>query len=135
MISRSNNVTLSNLRIEGCKRDSNWGVLDIDDSSDVFLNNMQCIGNKNAAGPSCISGWSTICTIRDMLAEKNVGGYGGVMKIGYSTLTIEGGNFTKNRARFTGGGAYVENSILLLAGTVFDGNEAYEDGGALTIQV
>lgn len=135
VIPRSHNVTVSKLRIEGCKRDSNRGVIDMQSSNYQVLDSVQCVRNENAAGPSCISAWNTTSTIKGMHALDNIGGVGGVLHMGYSTVIIHHGKFTGNKANYSGGAAYFRSCKLKVHDTLFNGNEASEGGGALAIQV
>lgn len=132
---RANDVTIANLTIEGCKRNSHWGVVDISNSNNVVLDNVHCISNMNSAGPSCISAWSTTITINNMSAKKSRGSMGGVLAMTYSTVHLEKGGFSYNKATYSGGGAYFYHCHLTLFFTTFVHNEAREGGGALTIQV
>lgn len=135
MLSRSDNVTVSKLRVESCTRASHWSIIDVEESQNLMLEDVQCMNNVNTVGPSCISIWSSEVTLNKLRAQNNWGGKGGVLRSSYSDVAFVNGVFRDNQANFSGGVGHFENCNLAMTSTIIDSNRASDGGGAITIQV
>ncbi|GMH38876.1 hypothetical protein BSKO_06774 [Bryopsis sp. KO-2023] len=129
---RSDDVIISNLFFEGCEFNTTVGLIDVKNSRNVTLEDVQFIENKNGAGPGCISAAMSEIQLLKVEARNNSGLLGGVLFAELnSNITIMGSNFRNNIASKRGGALYLHNSNVRIVDATFEGNRAPDGGGAV----
>lgn len=132
--SRSSNVTLQHLTLEGCKTHSSEGLIDVDYVDNVILSDMKFVNNKNSLGPSSISGSNSSIILLNNSAAGNMGGNGGLLGMVNCTVSISGGNFSRNSG-YQGGSLFLSNCNLDLKNASFIESQSDLHGGAINVQV
>ncbi|GMH45944.1 hypothetical protein BSKO_13908 [Bryopsis sp. KO-2023] len=129
---RGAGVKFFNAKIVSCQLDSTQAPVHVREEANAVFTDVDCIGNENFSGPTCISSnFGTVRIVRGFFKD-NRGNNGGTVRVlGFSKLTISNSKFIKNVATSEGGAIHATGSKVTISSSTFTTNWAKKEGGAI----